>query len=155
MISIRDMKIEDKDEIMEMMKVFYDSPAIFIKSPEEVLSRDIDDCIGDMPYVEGFVFALDDVPDGSEEKLAGYAITAKSYSTEFARIVVWIEDLYLRPEYRNKRIGTDFFTFLDRKYAGQPVRFKLEVEKDNTAAFDTYKYCGFDELPYIVMSKEN
>ncbi len=140
---------EDRGEVFEMMKIFYNSPAVYVKSPEEILMKDIDDCIGDMPLLEGFVF------EDESGNIAGYAMTALCYTTEYARVAVWLEDLYVKPEFRGSGIGTQFFSYLDTRYEGKPVRFKLEVERENDSAYETYRYCGYEELPYIVMSKVN
>ena len=65
MVLIREMEEKDKQEVLDMMRVFYDSPAVFHTSSDAVLKRDVEDCLGELPFVEGFVFA-----DG--EELAGY-----------------------------------------------------------------------------------
>ena len=101
---IRKMENRDAEEVFGMMRKFYDSPAVFHTSSDAVLRKDIEDCISDMPLVEGFVFEED-------EKLLGYAMTALNYTTEYGGISVWIEDIYLKPEARGKGIATDFFFF--------------------------------------------
>lgn len=154
MFTIRPMENRDTEEVLAMMKVFYDSPAILHKASEEVLRRDIRDCVRDVPFVEGFVFE-------KENKIAGYSMIAKSYSTEYGGICIWIEDLYIKPEYRSLGLGTQFFEFVNNKYdsssaaaAAAAVRFRLEVEPSNKQAIHVYKKCGYNELPYIEMTKE-
>ena len=56
---IRDMVEGDRDQVLELMRIFYDSPAVFHTSSDEVLKRDIEDCISDMPYVSGYVFEME------------------------------------------------------------------------------------------------
>lgn len=141
------MENRDTEEVLAMMKVFYDSPAILHKASEEVLRRDIRDCVRDVPFVEGFVFE-------KENKIAGYSMIAKSYSTEYGGICIWIEDLYIKPEYRGSGIGTQFFSYLEEQYGENAVRLRLEVEKDNARAIGVYKKCGYQELSYVQMTKE-
>lgn len=129
-----------------MMRQFYDSPAVFHTSSDAVLRKDIEDCISDMPLVEGFVFEED-------EKLLGYAMTALNYTTEYGGISVWIEDIYLKPEARGKGIATDFFAFIEKQYP-QAVRFKLEVEQENEVAIAAYRRNGYSISPYFEMTKE-
>lgn len=148
------MQEADREEVLAMMLVFYDSPAILTDASEEVLRRDIADCIGDCPYLEGFVFEMECGQDGAQSNIAGYAMAAKSYSTEYGGMCVWIEDLYLKPEYRNQGIGTQFFAYIEDLYRNQAVRFRLEVERENTNALALYHKCGYKELPYIEMTKE-
>lgn len=147
MFTIRPMENRDTEEVLAMMKIFYDSPAILHKASEEVLRRDIRDCVGDVPFVEGFVFE-------KENQIAGYSMIAKSYSTEYGGICIWIEDLYIKPEYRGSGIGTQFFSYLEEQYGENAVRLRLEVEKDNARAIGVYKKCGYQELSYVQMTKE-
>lgn len=147
MVSIRVMKKEDGDAVLDMMKVFYASPAILEKAPEEVLRRDIEDCVGDLPFVEGYVFE-------ESGEIVGYSMVAKSYSTEFGGICIWIEDLYIRPECRGKGIGSSFFQYIEGFYHTKAVRFRLEAERSNVSALEVYKKNGYHELPYVQMTKE-
>ena len=147
MITIRTMKSEDTEEVLAMMRVFYDSPAVLHKASDEVLRRDIRDCVEDVPFVEGFVFV-------EGEQIAGYSMIAKSYSTEFGGPCIWIEDLYIKPEYRGSGIGTQFFAYLEELYQGKAVRLRLEVEQNNERAIEVYKKCGYQQLSYVQMTKE-
>ncbi len=147
MITIKKMEQRDTNEVFEMMREFYDSPAILHDVSEEVLMRDIDACTSDNPYMEGLVFR-------AHGGIAGYAMLAKSFSTEFGGICIWIEDLYMKPEYRGGGIGTQFFGYLEKTYQGKAVLLKLEVERGNTWAIEVYKKCGYRELPYMEMIKE-
>ncbi|MBO6007962.1 MAG: hypothetical protein J6P78_05300, partial [Lachnospiraceae bacterium] len=47
------------DEVYAMMRVFYDSPAVLHTSSDRVLKNDIEACIGDCPYLDGYVFMED------------------------------------------------------------------------------------------------
>jgi ribosomal protein S18 acetylase RimI-like enzyme len=76
---------------------------------------------------------------------------AKSYSTEFGKRCIWIEDLYLLPDYRGLGIGSAFFAFVEERYPNCLLR--LEVEEDNERARHVYDKCGFDVLPYMEMKK--
>ncbi len=144
MITIRKMCNDDKKEIMSMMNVFYSSEAVYTNGSIDIFENDFHACISDNPYIEGYVFV-------DEERIAGYAMLAKSYSTEFGKQCIWIEDLYIKEEYRGKGIGTLFFKFIEDMY--KDVLFRLEVEDENIPALSLYKKCGFEVLPYIQMKK--
>ena len=62
---IRPMAKQDKPEILQMMRVFYDSPAVQHTAPDEILEKDIDDCLSNMPFLEGFVIE-------QEKQIVGY-----------------------------------------------------------------------------------
>ena len=142
--TIRIMTKEDKPCIMEMMRVFYASPAVLSNGSEEIFSNDIDNCVNDSPYLEGYVFE-------DKGNVQGYAMIAKSFSTEFGKPCIWIEDLYLKDEYRGSGLGKAFFDFITEKYTD--CIFRLEVEEENERAIGLYKKCGFDVLPYMEMKK--
>ena len=141
---IRPMIESDKACVLDMMRVFYASPAVLSNGSEEIFQNDIDNCVGECPFVEGYVFE-------NEQGVLGYAMIAKSFSTEFGKQCIWIEDLYLKPEYRGLGIGSSFFKFIEKKYEG--VLFRLEVEEENERAVAVYKKNGFEVLPYMEMKK--
>lgn len=139
-MSVRAMKPADFESVLAMMKVFYASDALLIHPQEAVLRRTLSDAIGDNPFVEGFVFEW-------EGQLAGYGMVAKSYSTEAGGGCVWIEDIYILPQFRGKGLGTAFLKFVQEQYP-QTVRIRLEAEPDNAKAMAVYRAAGFTELGY-------
>lgn len=137
---------EHEEDVLAMMRVFYASPAVYTNGSEEIFRRDIDACVtGSPPYLEGYVFREGDT-------LLGYAMAAKSFSTEFGKPCIWVEDLYMKKDARGKGIGTRFFSFLENKYPGALLR--LEVEAENEGAVRMYRRNGFDTLPYLEMKRE-
>ena len=142
--TIRAMVKEDKNCVLDMMRVFYTSPAVWSDGSEEIYNSDIDNCVGECPFLEGYIFQ-----DGQE--IQGYAMVAKSFSTEFGRPCMWIEDLYIKQEYRGTGIGSQFFEFIEKKYPDTILR--LEVEEENERAINVYKKCGYEVLPYMEMKK--
>lgn len=142
--TIRNMTLKDKDTVIEMMKVFYASPAVLSNGSLEIFENDVDNCINDSPYLEGFIFEKND-------EIQGYAMIAKSFSTEFGKTCIWIEDLYIKEDYRSMGIGSKFFEYIQDKYLN--CIFRLEVEEDNEKAIRVYKKCGFKVLPYMEMKK--
>ena len=142
MITINCLTREYSDAVIDMMRVFYSSPAVSTNGSEEIFRCDVEQCTNDNPYLEGYVFTDDN-------KVAGYAMVAKSFSTEFGKRCIWIEDLYMKPEYRGTGTGTQFLSFLKEKYADSILR--LEVEEENERAVHVYRKNGFDVLPYMEM----
>jgi ribosomal protein S18 acetylase RimI-like enzyme len=141
---IRMMTRSDAPEVMDMMRAFYSSAAVFTNGSDEIFTADIANCLNDNPYIEGYIFC-----DG--EKVLGYAMIAKSFSTEFGKPCIWIEDIYLKEEYRGIGIGHKFFDYITKKYDGHI--FRLEVEEENETAKRLYEKCGFSVLPYMEMKK--
>ena len=108
MKNMRKMTPEDKPYVLEMMRKFYSSDAVMTNGSEEIFENDIEECISESPYLEGFVFT------DEEGTVKGYAMIAHSYSTEFGRRCIWIEDLYLEKELRGKGLASGFFDYLKK-----------------------------------------
>lgn len=142
--TIRVMTIEDKPAVFEMMKVFYASPAVLSNGSDEIFSNDIENCINDSPYLEGYIIE-------DSNGIQGYAMVAKSFSTEFGKTCIWVEDLYIKDAYRGLGLGNKLLEYITNKYTD--CIFRLEVEEENERAIKLYKKCGFDVLPYMEMKK--
>lgn len=141
---IRYMEEKDRQAVVEMMRTFYSSDAVFTNGSEDIFNADVTNCVDENPYLEGYVFENDD-------RILGYAMLAKSFSTEFGKPCLWIEDVYIKEEYRGIGLGTLFFRFIEDKYPN--ALFRLEVEPENERAVHVYKKCGYDVLPYMEMKK--
>ncbi len=135
----------DRSAVIAMMETFYASPAVQSNGSPAIFQADVDACLSDSPYLEGYT-----VKEG--EKMVGYAMLAKSFSTEFGKPCVWIEDLYFIPDCRKKGYGTAVLRFVAETYPDAVIR--LEVEEENEIAVHTYKKAGFTTLPYQEMIKQ-
>ena len=142
--TIRAMTRADAAAVLEMMRVFYASPAVLSNGSEEIFLNDIENCLNSSPYLEGYVFEDAGV-------LRGYAMLARSFSTEFGKPCVWIEDLYFLPDSRGLGLGSCFLAFVAEKYPDAILR--LEVEAENTRAVKVYEKSGFRVLPYMEMKR--
>ena len=139
---IRNMTEEDRNEVLGMMKTFYETPAVLSNGSEEIFKSDFENCIGKSAYLEGYIFC-------DHTGIKGYGMVAKSFSTEFGKPCIWIEDLYVKEEYRSSGVGGEFLDYIADKYDDAVIR--LEVEEENTRAIRVYKSHKFDILPYQEM----
>ena len=139
---IRKILESDKKIVVDMMRKFYTSPALITSGSEKIFVNNVESCLKNSPYLEGFVFVV-------ENKIVGYGMIAKSFSTEFGDECIWIEDIYLEENFRGQGIGTGFIKFVRENYPEKI--FRLEAEHDNLKAVKTYKNFGFKELPYLEM----
>ena len=144
---IRDMVSTDADAVLGMMRLFYDSPAVLTKAGDDILRRDFEDCVGDCPLLEGLVFE-------ENGEIIGYSMLAKCYATEFGGMCIWVEDLYFKEGCRGGGRAKEFFAFIEDRYKGLAVRYKLEVEEENEYAMRAYFKEGYSISPYHVMTKE-
>lgn len=141
-IQIRKMVRDDMEQVVSMMRTFYASPAVFTNGSEEIFHRDVEECVGDSPFASGYLLQRD-------REIAGYAMLAFGYSTEFGKRTVWIEDIYVKDSFRGAGIGSGFLKFVQENFPGYLLR--LEVERENIPAVHVYKKAGFEELPYVEM----
>ena len=141
---IRKMTAQDAPQILDMMRVFYTSPAVLSNGSEEIFQNDVAECVSDSPYLEGYVFE-------EAGQLQGYAMVAKSFSTEFGKRCIWIEDLYVLPPYRSRGLGRSFLQHIQQIYPG--ALFRLEAEQENEGAVRLYEKMGFEVLPYLELKK--
>ena len=122
-IIIRSMKEEDFSEVLEMMKVFYASPALLSDPSEDVMKRDIADCLGDNPFIECFVF------ENNTGVIMGYSMVAHSYSTECGGNCVWVEDIYIKPERILQVSSLNILTIcMEKKLSDSDLRLKRRMK---------------------------
>ena len=94
---------------MEMMRVFYNSPAVLSNGSDEIFARDIEGCISDNPVCRGAICL-------SRTALCrAMAWRPKSFSTEYGRQCIWLEDIYIKAEYRGLGIGSQFIDYITKR----------------------------------------
>ncbi|MFR3390125.1 MAG: GNAT family N-acetyltransferase [[Clostridium] scindens] len=67
---------------------------------------------------------------------------------------LWLEELYIRPQFRCHGLGKEFFAYVDEQIAPKVMRLRLEIEPDNLRAKKLYLAMGYEDLPYAQMIKE-
>ena len=82
-MNIRLMKQEDRNEVIDMMNVFYSSEAVYTNGSKEIFENDFHACVTDNPFIEGYIFE-------NNHHVLGYAMIVKSFSTEFGKITALI-----------------------------------------------------------------
>ena len=136
---IRKITENDRTSYLEMAHDFYHSPAVLHAVPDANLARCFDAMMQGSPYLEGLVFE-------HEGRTAGYALLARTYSQEAGGECIWIDEIYVKPEFRKKGLGKAFFHALPRMFPA--ARYRLEIEPDNARAERLYRSMGFEPLLY-------
>ncbi len=142
---IRRILFSDREEYVKMAEEFYSSPAVLHPVPKENFEKCFEKIMSRDGTAEGYIIEC-------EGKVAGYAITSRTYSQEAGGDVLWLEELFIKEPYRNRGLGTEYFELI-LKTPGI-ARFRLEVEPDNEKAVRLYKRLGFSFFPYGQMIKE-
>lgn len=142
---IRKIQQEDKETFLRLARQFYASEAVLHPVPDQYHLNTFQEMLRSDVYAEGYLFEADG-------ETAGYGLISKTFSQEAGGLVIWLEELFLLPEYRSHGIGREFFRYLEEN--GKMARIRLEVEEDNVRAVALYEKLGYQSLPYLQMIKE-
>lgn len=144
---IRKVTPADRELYISMTQSFYNSEAVCHPVPLRNIEAAFDEMMRSDVYMEGYILE-------HEGKAAGYANIAKTFSCEGGGLTVWVEELFMLPEYRSKGLGREFFAFLENRFGEKLARMRLEITDSNVNAKRLYKRLGFEELDYRQMVKE-
>jgi diamine N-acetyltransferase len=143
---IRKVNLKDKDKYIDMSKQFYRSDAVSHNIPDDNIRETFNIIMAGSPYADGYIFE-------NKGEIAGYLLLSFTYSNEAGGLVLWIEEVYILPEYQGRGFGIEFLTFIEKTYKNKVARIRLEVEKSNQKAIKLYKKIGFTNLDYLQMYK--
>lgn len=144
---IRKITPQDQAQFISLLDEFYHSPAVLHPIPSENYKKTFDEVIMGSPYADAYIFSV-------EDEVAGYALLSFTYSNEAGGLVMWLEELYIRPAFQGKGLGSEFFCYIHEHYDSKVARIRLEVEADNSGALNLYKRLGYEPLPYVQMYRE-
>jgi len=146
-IVIRKLKEEDREAYFQMAQDFYSSDAVDHSLPRSHFENTFRELMRSEEYAQAFLLE-------AGGKTAGYALLAKTFSQEAGGVVVWAEELYIKPEYRSQGLCHAFYSFLRGRLPENVKRLRLEVESTNQRAVALYRRLGFQDLPYQQMIKD-
>ena len=142
---IRKITAADEADFLELTGQFYASDAVLHDIPEAHRRATFRELMRSDVYAEGYLLE-------QERKIAGYGLLSKTFSQEAGGMVIWIEELYLLPQYRGRGLGRRFIAFVESMPGVARIRF--EVEPDNDRALALYHRLGYRQLPYLQMIQE-
>ncbi len=142
---IRKITLKDRQNYLDMANEFYHTNATAHPVPYEFLTETFDHILNDNRYGDIFICEENSTP-------VGYILTAKTWSQEGGGMVVWIEEIFVKKEFRGKSFGTQMIDYVISEVPAQ--RYRLEVEPENEKAVKLYKRLGFDFMEYNSMVKE-
>ena len=141
-MNFRKIEQKDKDVFLQMSREFYNSPAVIAPIKEEYHVNAFNELMRSRDYLECYMIECDG-------KSAGFGLLNFAYCHEAGGKIVWIEEIYIREEFRGRGIGTKFFELVKNNHPAN--RYRLEVEKENERAVKLYKSLGYDFLEYDQM----
>lgn len=88
------------------------------------------------------------------DELAGYLVLTFGFSLEFKGRDAFVDELFLRAEFRGRGIGTRALRVAEETCRAENVRaLHLEVERANTGAQEVYRRAGFRDHDRYLLTK--
>lgn len=139
-ITVRKAEASDSDLLLRLIV----SLAEFEKldPPDEAAQgRLVRDAFGPAPRFEVYLAEIDN-------EVAGYAFTFDTYSTFLAKPTLYLEDLFVMPQYRGQKVGYALMLHLANEAVRRDYgRMEWVVLDWNTHAQEFYKKLGARHLP--------
>ena len=143
---IRKANGNDAEDFSNMSREFYASDAVL----HNVSSTHHTDAWNEIMRSDEYLYCC---IFEQNRKAIGYALLTKSYSREAGGITVWLDEFYIRPDYRGQGLGSRFLKWLEKNIPA--ARYRLEVEPQNIGATALYRRMGYQNIPYIQMAKDS
>lgn len=84
----------------------------------------------------------------------GYCIINQFWSNEFSGQILYVDELFVKPKFRNSGVGSQFFKFLQANPENDSVAFMLETVNENEKAIGFYRKLGFKTHHNHLMFKQ-
>ncbi len=134
-VQVRDARVEDADLILRFVKEL----ALYEKEPEAVVATGADiraSIFGSDSIVKALVCELNNEP-------VGFAVYFYNYSTWLGRKGIYLEDLYVSPQYRKVGAGKALLKHLAQVAVAEGCgRFEWSVLNWNEPAIGFYESLG-------------
>ena len=142
---IREIKSDDKIDFIKMCMDFYNTDGVDHSIPVSNMEKTFNLLMEGLDFAKAYVCE-------NNNKTAGYILLALTYSNEAGGMVVWIDEIYVKPEFRSQGIGSELIDFVIDKYKDNAARFRLEITESNMGAKKLYLSKGFTDLSYRQMN---
>lgn len=142
MVNFRKANQGDREFYINSVMEFYNSDAVLHSIPVENIERTFEVVMGKSPFAEIYIMEQEGVK-------VGYALLAKTYSQESGGEVIWLEEIYVLPQFQGQGIGGKFLEYLKCNY--DVSRLRLEYTPINDLECKIYKKHGFQSLEYKQM----
>ena len=144
MLTFRDITLADRDLVMPMVQAFYQTDAVDHPVDQAILDRSFLAAADHAePLLRGVLLFQDKEP-------VGYIYLTQCYSAEVGGRCVFLEELYLKPEFRHQGFGSEIMAWIENQYPSAR-RFRLEVTQVNESAAHLYEKSGYQYLRYDQM----
>lgn len=142
---IRPLTQADREDYLAMCREFYHSDAVLAPVPDSYFERTFAQLISGSPYAKGLMLEEDG-------QAVGYCLLAVTWSQEAGGLVWWQEELYIRPAFQSRGLGSAVLRYLRENRPQDVTRFRLELEPENQGARRLYRHLGYRDLGYDQMA---
>lgn len=139
----KDAALADKELLMDMIQDFYSPPATLHGINRAHCEATFAETLRSHDYARIILMQQDG-------ETVGYCMLSFTWSNESGGMVVWVEEIYIRPLCRGKGYGAQLLEWLQTEYAAA-TRFRLEVTAENSPAKRLYTKMGYTPLEYEQM----
>lgn len=144
---IRNVSKADLDLFLQLVQEFYTGPATLHEPNLDYARRTFSEYVNGSQLVRIVILEV-------EGEAAGFAQLSFTWSNESGGLVVWLEELFVRPKYRGLRLGSQFMEWMLEEYK-EVSRIRLEITPGNDGARRLYARYGFEKLDYEQMVWEH
>ena len=137
---IRPATINDVEAIFTLIKALADYEKLYhlVTGNSQNLAEHL---FGEQPYIEAIVAEV-------QEQVVGFSLFFNNYSTFLTKPGIYLEDLFVLPEYRRQGIGKAMLNYLaDLALARDVGRLEWSVLDWNENAISFYQEMGATVLP--------
>jgi len=144
-LALKTAAIADAGLLIGMMRDFYAHEGLVFE--EAAARRALEGIINDSSFGRVVLIC-------NEDDVIGYAVLTFGYSLEFHGRDAFVDEVYLREQFRGQGIGQRVLAYLSEVCAENGVKaLHLEVERNNTHAQSAYRKFGFEDHDRYLMTK--
>jgi ribosomal protein S18 acetylase RimI-like enzyme len=135
-IKYRQFKPDDINEIKKIIKCFYLETPGNVNISDKKIKRTCHEFTVHPEKGAMIVFEF-------EKSIIGYAILFKGWSNEKSKDIIFIDELYVNKQFRNKGIGGNCIKYIIKTFKNKASALMLAVEPGNEKVEKLYKKIGF------------
>ena len=142
----RPLKPTDYSELKRMIHALYVEDPVNEPITDEKIRKTVTELRNKPCKGKIIIFEKDNVT-------IGYSILIFYWSNEFGGDILHIDELYVKPEHRERGAASCFFKHIAQTYADKIVAARLEVSPSNTRAMNYYQKLGFKKARNVHLTR--
>ncbi len=135
-VKFRALKNADYSELRRMISALYSED----RGNEPITDKKIAKTVRELSknHCKGKIIIFE-----KENVTIGYSILIFYWSNEYGGDILHVDELYVKPEHRQRGVATSFFEHISQAFKDKIVAVQLEVRPSNTNAMNYYRRLGF------------